>query len=128
MRILRMRIFRMRIIRAAAMVAFSAAFLAGPVRAQAPDGHVPRYGEKDPEKTQQQKEADKAAERAYQRSLGNITDKGPVDPWGSERSLTETKSGSKAETRSAAKTTKTATKAAAKPAPVKPESKTGDTD
>ena len=116
----------MRIFSAAAVIAFLAAFLAGPACAQ--EDHVLRYHEKEPDKTRQQLEADKAAERAYQRSLGNITDKGPVDPWGNERSLNEPK----AESRSAPKATKTATKtvtkAAAKPAPAKPETKTGDTD
>ena len=69
----------MRIILAFVMVAL----LAGPAIAQ--DNHVPRYGEEDKEKTAQQKAADKAASEAYQRSLGNIPDKGPSDPWGPVR-------------------------------------------
>jgi hypothetical protein len=52
-------------------------------RAQAP---VPQYGEEDKPKTQVQKDADTAAERAYQRSLGSIPDKGTNDPWGTVRS------------------------------------------
>lgn len=63
------------------------AFLSAPAFAQ--DNHVPRYGEADKEKTNAQKEADKAAAEAYQRSLGNIPEKGPSDPWGAARS-TET--------------------------------------
>jgi hypothetical protein len=61
------------------------AFLAAPALAQV-DNHVPRYGEADKEKTNAQKEADKAAAEAYKRSLGNIPEKGPSDPWGAARS------------------------------------------
>ncbi len=57
--------------------------LVGPGYAQ---DHVPRYGEKDPEKTREQIQAEKDADRAYKRSLHNIPDKGPVDPWGAVRS------------------------------------------
>jgi hypothetical protein len=48
--------------------------------------NVPQYGETDKEKTQVQKDADRAAERAYERSLGSIPDKGSSDPWGAVRS------------------------------------------
>jgi hypothetical protein len=58
--------------------------LAGPAFAQ--DDHVPRYGEVDKEKSPEQKAADKAAQDAYKRSLGNIPDQGPTDPWGAVRS------------------------------------------
>jgi hypothetical protein len=73
----------MRIFRAAAMIAL----LVGPAgtayaQSQTP---VPRYGE-DKAKTPQQIEEEKQADKAYQKSLGNIPDKGPVDPWGSTRS------------------------------------------
>jgi hypothetical protein len=47
---------------------------------------IPKYGEADKDKTPQEKAAEKAAEDAYQRSLGNIPDKGPTDPWGNMRS------------------------------------------
>jgi hypothetical protein len=60
------------------------AALAGPALAQ--DNHVQRYGEEEKEKTDSQKAADKADQRAYQKSLGNIPDQGPVDPWGAVRS------------------------------------------
>jgi hypothetical protein len=59
-------------------------FLSAPAFAQ--DNHVQRYGEADKEKTTSQKAADKAAAEAYQRSLGNIPDKGTSDPWGAARS------------------------------------------
>jgi hypothetical protein len=55
------------------------------VPAFAQDNHVPRYGEADKEKSQTEKDADKAAADAYKRSLGNIPDKGPSDPWGTMR-------------------------------------------
>jgi hypothetical protein len=54
--------------------------------AHAQTQNVPQYGEEDKPKTQVQKDADTAAERAYQRSLGSIPDKGTNDPWGAVRS------------------------------------------
>ncbi|HXN67743.1 MAG TPA: hypothetical protein VN926_08815 [Bradyrhizobium sp.] len=70
----------MRVFAAAALVAL----LVTPAYAQ--QKPVPRYGEADKDKTPQEKAAEKAAEEAYQRSLGNIPDKGPTDPWGNMRS------------------------------------------
>jgi len=61
-----------------------------PVFAQ--DNHVQRYGEEDKEKTEAQKDAEKADARAYQKSLGNIPDQGPSDPWGAVRSPDASKS------------------------------------
>ena len=58
--------------------------LAGPAYAQTQS--VPRYGEVDKEKSQTQKDADKEAERAYKRSLGNIPEQKSGDPWGAVRS------------------------------------------
>jgi hypothetical protein len=43
---------------------------------------VPKYGEVDQDKSPSDIAAEKAAEKAYSRSLGNIPDKGPSDPWG----------------------------------------------
>ena len=64
--------------------------------------HVPKYGEVDKEKSPSEVAAEKAAERAYNRSLGNIPDKGPSDPWGAVRGpdavKTATKSKGKAST------------------------------
>jgi hypothetical protein len=68
----------------AVLALITIAFLSAPAFAQ--DNHVPRYGEADKEKTNSQKAADKAAAEAYQRSLGNIPEKGPSDPWGAARS------------------------------------------
>src|SRR6516162_9709687 len=73
-------------------IVLAAALLAGPTFAQNVDGHVPRYGEEDKEKTAEQKRAEKAAQDAYQRSLSNIPDKGPTDPWGAVRSTDTPKS------------------------------------
>ena len=70
----------MRIVLAALM----ALFVSGAAYAQ--QQPVPRYGEEDKAKSPAQIEADKAAERAYQRSLGAIPDKGAGDPWGAVRS------------------------------------------
>ena len=78
----------MRVLFAASMIAM----LAGPALAQ--DGHVPRYGEKDKDKTAAEIQAEKAADRAYKNSLGNIPDKGPSDPWGTVRSTDAPKASS----------------------------------
>jgi hypothetical protein len=59
------------------------ALLGGPAYAQ---GAVPRYGETDKEKSPQEMESDRRAEKAYKKSLGNIPDQGPTDPWGNVRS------------------------------------------
>ena len=76
----------------------------------AQDNHVQRYGEADKEKSPSEIQAEKDAQRAYQRSLGNIPDKGPSDPWGAVRSG----DGPKTTTATpATKTAKTKTKAGA---------------
>jgi len=98
----------MRIFCAAAILAL----LSGPAFAQAA---MPRYGEVANPKSPQEIEAEKAADQAYKKSLGNIPDQGPVDPWGSARSTDAPKSAPKAASKSAAKT-----------APAKP-TKTGST-
>jgi hypothetical protein len=55
------------------------ALITGPVLAQ---DHVPQYREEPKEKTATQQADEKRAERAYQRSLNNVPDQKPVDPWG----------------------------------------------
>ena len=92
---------RVRAFIAAAIVAA----LTGPGWAQ--QAPVQRYGEPDKEKSFNEKEQEKEAERAYQRSLGNVPEKAPVDPWGNARSAE-------------------APKPPAKAAAVKPKTKTGD--
>jgi hypothetical protein len=91
---------RMRVLAAAAVIAL----LAGPAYAQ---GNMPQYGETPKDKSPQEIQAERDAEKAYKRSLGNIPDQGPTDPWGGVRS-------------------DSAPKAAAKAAPSK-RTKTGDT-
>ena len=63
-----------------AMVVIAA--LAGPAKAQS----VPKYGEADKVKTPAEIAAEKDAERAYRRSLGNIPEQQKTDPWGTVRS------------------------------------------
>jgi hypothetical protein len=67
-----------------ASIALMAAVTGLPASAQ--DNHVPRYGEKDKERSATEKAADKEAEKAYQRSLGNIPAQKSTDPWGTMRS------------------------------------------
>jgi hypothetical protein len=57
--------------------------LAGSVWAQ---GSVPKYGDPDKVKTPSEIAAEKEAERAYRRSLGNIPEQQKTDPWGTVRS------------------------------------------
>jgi hypothetical protein len=96
----------MRVFRAALAIAFLVVCLSGPGYAQ--QQPMPKYGEETKDKTPQEKEADKAAERAYQRSLGNIPDQGPTDPWGTVRSNSDAPKASTAKASTAkAKKTKT---------------------
>jgi hypothetical protein len=62
---------------------FVIASLAGPAWAQ---GGPARYGEPDKPKTPAEIAAEKDAERAYRRSLGNIPEQQKTDPWGTVRS------------------------------------------
>ena len=95
------------------IAAAAIAALAGPALAQ--QAPVQRYGEKDKEKTYNEREAEKEAERAYKRSLGNVPEKGPVDPWGNARSVEAPKADAKS-----------AAKADAKSTLPKPKAKAGD--
>jgi hypothetical protein len=80
----------MRVFYAAAVIAL----LAGPAYAQS-QAPVPRYGEQK-EKSPQEIAAEREAEKAYNKSLGNIPDKGPTDPWGNMRSDSPPKAVTKA--------------------------------
>jgi hypothetical protein len=90
------------------------AVLAGPALAQ--QAPMQRYGEKDKDKTWNQMEQEKEAERAYKRSLSTVPEKGPVDPWGNARSVEAPKAAAKSDAKAADKT-----------APPKPKIKTGET-
>jgi hypothetical protein len=46
---------------------------------------VPQYGDTDKDKTPSEIAAEKEAEQAYKRSLGNIPEQGSTDPWGAVR-------------------------------------------
>ena len=81
---------RMRVFAAAAMIAF----LAGPAYAQSQS--IPKYGDPDKEKSSQEIAAEREAEKAYKRSLGNIPNQGPTDPWGNVRSESAPKAAAKA--------------------------------
>jgi hypothetical protein len=89
----------MRVVAAAVIIAF----LAGPAFAQ--DKAIPRYGEVDKDKTPVEKQAERDAEAAYKRSLGNISAQKAVDPWGNVRS----DNAPKPEAKAPAKKTKTGT-------------------
>lgn len=81
----------MRVFLAATIIAL----LAGPACAQSQS--VPKYGETDKTKTPQEIAAERAADEAYKKSLGNIPDKGgATDPWGNVRSENAPKTAAKA--------------------------------
>jgi hypothetical protein len=81
---------RMRLICAAAMIAM----LAGPAYAQSQLKGQPPQPPKAP-MSQQEIEAERAADRAYKKSLGNIPDQPPADPWGIARGADAPKSAAK---------------------------------
>jgi hypothetical protein len=83
------------------------ALLAGPALAQ--QKGPARYGEEDKPKTPAEIAAEKEAEKAYQRSLGNIPQQQKSDPWGTMR-------GDSAPPKAAAKA----------PAPTKPKAKSAE--
>jgi len=59
--------------------------LAWPVHALAEDDHVHRAGEEQKPKSPNEIAAEREAEKSYKRSLSNIPDQAPVDPWGNAR-------------------------------------------
>jgi hypothetical protein len=81
----------MRIIFAAAMIAI----VAGPAFAQINGGKAPSGPPPPPAKSRQEIEAERAAERAYKDSLGNIPDKPAADPWGNARGVDAPKAAAK---------------------------------
>jgi hypothetical protein len=82
----------MRIILSAAVIVL----LSGPAFAQ--DEHMQQAGEADKDKTPAQIRSDAEAKRAYERSLGNIPDRGAGDPWGTVRNNAAPKAAAKAAT------------------------------
>ena len=82
------------------------ALLASPVYAQAPSLNL--LMDK-PDKTQDEKDADAARDKAYQDSLKKIPDaKAPADPWGNVRSPDTPKTVDKASAKPKTKTGSTA--------------------
>ena len=69
------------------------ALLAAPAYAE---DHIQRAGEQVAPKSRQEVEADREAEKAYKKSLGNIPDQAPSDPWGNVRSDSAPKAVAKA--------------------------------
>jgi hypothetical protein len=69
----------MRVFLAAALIAL----MAGSANAQGRGGPAPREAAKP--KSPQEIQAEVDAEKAYKKSLGNIPDQGPADPWGNMR-------------------------------------------
>jgi hypothetical protein len=69
----------MRVFRAVSVLVL----LVGPAHAQTQS--VPKYGEANKPKSPQELRSEKEAERAYKKSLGNIPDQAPADPWGNVR-------------------------------------------
>jgi hypothetical protein len=76
----------MRVFVAAAVIASIVGSIVGSGCAYAQQAPVPRYGDIAKPKSPQEIEAEKEAQKAYEKSLGNIPDKGPTDPWGNVRS------------------------------------------
>jgi hypothetical protein len=70
----------MRLLRVAAIFTV---FLAAPAYAQRGAPAAPQ----DPPKSPTQIEQEKASENAYRKSLGNIPDQPPADPWGGARAV-----------------------------------------
>ena len=78
----------MKVLRAAAMIA---SLVAGPAYAQR---GAPAPAQEQP-KSATQIESEKASDKAYKNSLGNIPDQPPPDPWGGARAVEAPKSASK---------------------------------
>jgi hypothetical protein len=90
----------MKVIRAAAMIAL---LIAGPAYAQKGAPPPPAATPKSP----QEIEAEKAADSAYKKSLGNIPDQPPADPWGGARSIDAPKTAAKVPTKKTSKASTT---------------------
>jgi hypothetical protein len=89
-------------------VAALMALLAGPAYAQGKTTPGPPPA---PPKSQQEIAADRAAERAYQSSLGNIPDQPAADPWGNARGIDAPKTSATTAAKAPAKRVKTASPA-----------------
>ena len=99
----------MRVFRAAALIAL----LVGPAGAAYAQSQtpVPRYGDQKG-KSQEELDEEKRADKAYHKSLGNIPEQAPADPWGNARAVDAAKP---------------ATKTSQVKPKIKPSTKTGST-
>jgi len=104
-------LFFSRVLGLVALIALLAVAMTLPALAQA---HVPRYGEEDKDKTQTEKTAEKEAQRAYERSLGNIPAQKGSDPWGIARDNSPPKAATKTASPKPKAKTDTKTDSAAK--------------
>ena len=83
----------MKVFRTAAIIAV---MMAGPAYAQ---GAKAPAQTPEPPKSQTEIDNDKAADKAYKKSLGNIPDKPPADPWGIARDTDAPKAATKVQTK-----------------------------
>ena len=83
----------MKVFRIAAIIAV---MMAGPAYAQSAKPPAPAQ---EPPKSQSEIDSDKAADKAYKKSLGNIPDKPPADPWGIARDTDAPKAATKVQTK-----------------------------
>jgi hypothetical protein len=93
----------MKVFRTAAIIAV---MMAGPAYAQT---NKPPAVPPEPPKSQSEIDSDKAADKAYKKSLGNIPDKPPADPWGIARDADTPKAATKVQTNKKTKTGSTTT-------------------
>jgi hypothetical protein len=77
-----------------ALIALLAVVTMSPASAQQQQ-NMQKYGEPDKDKTPAEKAAEKEAQRAYERSLGNIPAQQSSDPWGIARDNSTPKAATK---------------------------------
>lgn len=90
------RSIRMRVLGTAAIIAL---ILAGPAYGQSTPTAKPPPPPPEAAKSQTERDSEKAADQAYKRSLGNIPDQPPADPWGIARSTDAPKAAAKVQTK-----------------------------
>jgi hypothetical protein len=86
----------MRVLGAAAIIAL---ILAGPAHGQTGPSNKPPPPPAQAPKSPSEIESEKAADQAYKRSLGNIPDQPPADPWGNARGTDAPKAATKVQTK-----------------------------
>jgi len=104
-------LFFSRVLGLVALIALLAVVMTLPASAQK---HVPTYGETEKDQTTTEKAAEKEAQRAYERSLGNIPEQKGADPWGIARDNSPPKAATKTASPKPKAKTDTKTDSAAK--------------